>query len=173
MPILGGRRMPRLFFAEINILRSADAVESKFIHVVPDKTSFWPSWSGGRECEYGADIDRRTTGLHSSSVTPDQSHHHHPFHTPSPLCSCPSLCMACEAAQMPSDSGRLSVGSRRRCLPADQSKLAGRSFGTSAECGLRATCQRLIDLLQFQKRPPRRLRQTSSAWRSHRRKLNC
>ena len=43
MPILGGRRMPCLFFAEINILRSADAVESKFIHVVPDKTSFWPS----------------------------------------------------------------------------------------------------------------------------------
>ena len=125
-----------MFFAEIVILWSADAFES-FIHDVPDTTSFWPSWSGGRECEYGADIDRRTTGPHSSSVTPDQSHHHHPFHTPSPLCSCPSLCMACEAAQMPSDSGRLSVGSRRRCLPADQSKLAGRSLAraTSAGCG--------------------------------------
>ena len=90
MPILGGRRMPCLFFAEINILRSADAVESKFIHDVPD-TLFSLSWSGGREIEgeYGADIDRRT-GLHSSSVTPDQSHHH-PFHTRSPLCSCPPL----------------------------------------------------------------------------------
>ena len=84
-----------MFFAEIVILWSADAFES-FTHDVPDTTSFSLSWSGGREieCEYGADIDRRTTGLHSSSVTPDQSHHHHPFHTPSPLCSCPSLCLS-------------------------------------------------------------------------------
>ena len=160
-------------FAEIVTLRSADAVESKFIHDVPD-TSFSLSWSGGREIEgeYGADIDRRT-GLHSSSVTPDQSHHH-PFHTRYPLCSCPSLCLACEAAQMPSDSDRLSLGSRPTAMPPSGSEQVGREiFGTRAECGWRATSQRLIDLLQFQKRPPRRLRQTSSARRSHQRKLNC